>query len=77
MSKLVKVNKVTTKDVFVKKIASEIFNFRKDFGVLTFCVKFNSGVASSLIITSEEKINLGTLHSQKEAMLSTEEGCYE
>ncbi|OJF75882.1 MAG: hypothetical protein BKP49_10515 [Treponema sp. CETP13] len=55
----------TLKDVFAKKIASEIFNYRKNFGVLTFTVKFNSGVASSLIINSEEHINLSTLHKKK------------
>jgi hypothetical protein len=62
----------TAKDYFVKKISKEIFNYPKKFGVLTFTVKFNSGVASSLTISSEEKISLETIHAKDEKIKQTE-----
>jgi hypothetical protein len=66
MSKAIPVLKPTTKDIFAERIAKEIFNYRKTFGILTFTVKFNSGVAASLVITSEEKINISTLHDKND-----------
>ena len=55
----------TMKDIFAQRITKEIFNYRKDFGVLTFIVRFNSGKAASLSIIEEERISVDFLHKQR------------
>jgi len=58
-------NKPTTKDVFLKEIQKNIYAYDKEFGSLIFTVKFNSGIASALIIDEQKSITLKRIHAKK------------